>query len=96
MLALRDFWLEEDWQTTFVLIPFIYSGMSCCIVQLNLGCEMKRTPIRWVMSELLRWSIIVTMVYGWWNVYMFTVFHSLIWVWGILESTYVKHRVTFI
>lgn len=96
MLALRDFWMDEDWQTIFVLIPFLYSGMSCCVAQHNIGCEMKRTPIRWIMYELLRWSIIVTMVYGWWNVYMFTVFHSLVWVWCILESTYIKSRVTFV
>jgi hypothetical protein len=96
MLSLRDIWLEEDWQAIFVLIPFLYSGMSCCVIQHNIGCEMKRAPIRWTVYELLRWSIIVTMVYGWWNVYMFTVLHSLIWGWSILEITYIKSRVTFI
>ena len=98
MLAFKDIWLEEDWQTMFLLLPFVYFCVSVCVAQHNIGClsYSRRRYIRNTMHELLRWTIIVTMVYGWWNVYMFTVLHSLIWVWGILESTYIKSRVTFV
>lgn len=98
MLVLKDLWLEDDWHSMFLLIPFVYFCVTVCFAQYNIGCltNSRRKYIRSIMHELLRWTIIVTMIYGWWNVYMFTLLHSLIWVWGILESTYIKSRVTFV
>ena len=95
----QEMWFQKDWQAVFFFIPVFYLLVFTCIFHYNIGCEFSkrlRARARWIMYELIRWSIIVTMVYGWWNVYMFTVLHSLVCIWGILESTYIKSRITFV
>lgn len=96
MIPFREYWWEEEWHGVFYAIPIVYCVFTCCVVQYNLGCYTRIWIIRKVCLEMVRWSIIVTMVYGWWNIYMFTVIHSIIWGWCIIESTYIKPRVTFV
>lgn len=95
MLAFRDYWSMNEYDPLFAMIPFFYSGVMCMFLHGECHCRVPQFLFGF-MREILRWSIVVTMVYGWWNIYMFTVVHTIVWLWGVLKYINSNVRVTFI
>lgn len=99
LLATRDFWLINSIDYMLALVPWVYLSMTSCILQHDIFLKIKYK--KWVyniLKETLRWSVFVMLLYRWFNIYMITLIHSIVWVWSMVYILQPKtiDRITYI
>lgn len=97
LLSTRKIWVTNTIDNILVIIPWIYLSITSCIIRYNISTEIKYKKRYYnILKEVLRWIVLVMLLYKWFNIYMITLIHSIIWVWCMIYILQPKIRITYI
>lgn len=89
----------EGFHLWVLLIPFAESMLALTLMYYpasELKCNIKL--VRKCSLEVLRWSLLVILVYKIINVYTIIIFTSEIWIWWMIEllQPKIRERITYV
>ena len=89
----------EDFYLWVLLVPFAESMLALTFMNYpgsELKCNIKL--VRKCSLEVLRWTLLVILVYKTINVYTIIIFTSEIWIWWMIELLQPKiiERITYV
>lgn len=89
----------EDFYLWVLLVPFAESILALTFMNYpgsELKCNIKL--VRKCSLEVLRWTLLVILVYNIINVYTIVIFTSEIWIWWMLEllQPKIRERITYV